>query len=300
MRRRRAATPATRALARASVPTWLSNGPAPDAVDREAPRRPLGERRERAVGEGDDRGPALGGRAGGVEHPALVAAQVDHDDDVAGPGGASCGRPRTLGARRRSSTPARSRPRSVGEAVRRCRRCASPARTRDLARRAVGQQVDRAVERGRGRRASRVASTLSSSRPGCGRARRGPAGSRMRSAAGRRRCAELGLDGGLQLDEAVVPELGRQPHDGGAAGPGPAGQVGHRAEGDRLGVVDARPRPPGARPGAARAMCVDDPVAAPAWNRRYSDRTPETDVPPAQEREPWPRSTPSTRPDPPR
>ena len=50
--------------------------------------------------------------------------------------------------------------------------------------------------------------------------------------------AQLGPDGGLQLDEAVVAERRASRTTEAPLVPGPAGDLGHGAEGHRLGVVD--------------------------------------------------------------
>ena len=278
------------------MPTWLSNGPAPSAATTNVASALLGQRGQRAVGDGDDPRARLGGRLDRGDDPALVAAEVDGDDDVArAPDRRGAGRVAASGP----STQLTRRPEQgevVGEAGGRCR-----------LRRVAGQHPDASC-------ACRPAASTARSNVGAvdgveggghvvgfhlraARPTASDAGSpRMRSAAGRRRLAELVLHGGLQPHEAVVAELRREPHDRGPAGaarpPTSATVPKATASGSRehdLGHP-ALGRESGRRGGASMRW------AQRPWNRRYSDLNSETEVHDAR----WQRSDSSTRPGPPR
>ena len=164
-------------------------GPAPSAVTANQAAALGDERRQRAVGDGDDRRSGVAQAGDGVEHPGVVAAHVDGEDGVGWAGerdpaprpGAGCRRgprrPRAAGraaGRRRSS----AMPRSASPAITRTRRLRSAS-----SRTALAKAVGSARRRGWPRR-------WRARRPAPGRAgrraRRRCGGSARRPAPGRR------------------------------------------------------------------------------------------------------------------
>ena len=257
-RRRRAATPATRALARASVPTWLSKGPAPRALTANVASARSASGESALSVTATRPAPDSAAACGGVEHPALVAAQVDRHARRRRRSSSASERATRTSEPATSSTPSRSSARSAAKAwrdagvaspdeharpaaagsasrstvVRRRRRRPPPAwRARfelDGSRRAAERVVRRALPDPLGRRTQPLGRARSARRPAARRSRRSRAWRASRTTVGPLRA-------------------------------GPAGDVGDGAEGDRLGVVERRPRPPGARPEAAPRGDVDDP-----------------------------------------
>ena len=259
LRRRRAATPARRALARASRPTWLSKGPAPVTAAVKLRVAPERQRRQGAVGQGHEDGAPICRPTRRVEHRPVVSGQVDHHDHVGRADvGQQPGYPHLRAADRDDTRPEHGQlggEQAPPHRTRRRPRARKPGHS--PAGGPLGQQqywlgrkrppVD-AFEGGRdvghlggqGRAeyitGCRVADPL-----------RGGA-----QAAG-----HLFANGRLEFDEAVEAQFGGQADHGGAAGAGPAGHVGHRPEGHRLGVVGHHRRHPPLGRGQGGQVCVD-------------------------------------------
>ena len=277
-RRRRAATPVTSALARASVPTWLSKGPAPSARDHEGDRRAGSASGDSgAVGDGDD--DAAGRRRSRRRRRAPSARSgAGRSATSTSPGSRVRERAGDRDAVSRStrSTPGAQQVEVRRRAARRCRPAALAGQ--DPHAPACG----RPAGDGRGRTASRstassVRWTLSASRAQRSpRARRRRRARRMRSAAGRSCWSSSAADRGLEPDPAVVAEAVGQADDGGAAGARPAAQLGDGAEGGHATGRPARPRPPGARPGGARRRCASMRAPGRACNGWYARRAQRT------------------------
>ena len=249
-RRRRAATPATSALARASVPTWLSNGPGLDASTVNTASACSASGDSALSVTATSRRPALGGRPR-RRRPPSARSGAGRSRPRRRPGRAARGvRSTRTSDPATSSTPGRTSGRGRRRRRGRCRRW--PRRTARPPGASGPPAGRRRCGTSSGSTASRVAWTFSSD--GSEGAAHGVVDRPLPDALGRRPQAltQLGLDGGLQLDEAVVADAAREADHRRPAAPGPVGERGDRAERDRLGVVDARPRPPGARPEGAR------------------------------------------------
>ena len=148
----RTATPATRALISASVPTWLSNGPAPWAWTTNVASASSASGDSVLSVRAMTQAPRALAAAGGVEHPALVAAEVDHDERVAARRRRPGPRPAWTSPPPTRWTPARSIARSSASWTPRPRAVA-PASTNTLAlrslRRATASHERFAVDRAR-------------------------------------------------------------------------------------------------------------------------------------------------------
>ena len=165
-----------------------------------------------------------------LEHPALVAAQVDDDHRGAGRGEGQLAPDRDLAAVHRRHAGAQ-RPEVGGELAGDA--ALGVAGETSTSRSRVGEQGDDGVER---RRVDGVERRLHVRQLGGA-----VAGDRLVAAeladplGGRAQLAgEVALDRRLQGAEPVEAELGGEPHDGGGAGGGRLGEVGDGAEADEL------------------------------------------------------------------
>ncbi len=216
------------------MPTWLSNGPAPTARTVNGATAPaaIGDRAlsERAM----TAQPRLASPAEGLHDPAVVAAQVEGDDDVARLEQGDVAHHDDLVAveQRDAAAEAGQLPGELGGDPTGC----LPRQHPHLAA-VVGQQVDRRPERGRVDALQRLVHVVELDRQA---APEQVGGRRLPDALGRRAqlAPQLPLHRFLQAGEAVVAELGRQAHHRGGTRSGLARQVGDRSEGDELRVLE--------------------------------------------------------------